>query len=324
MSSPEIRFGKHVCRLDEGETLLDGLLRSGVNVAHACKAGACGSCLMRAVKGEVPGPAQRGLKEAWKVKGYLLACQCRPENDIEVDLPGEDACVDARILSLEWLSGDVLRVRLACAGGLDYRPGQYVTLRRGDGLARSYSIANLPVDGDWIEHHVRVLAGGRMSTWLADGGVVGERLAVIGPSGDCFYVAGKPEQNLLLVGTGTGLAPLYGIVRDALAQGHRGQIHLFHGAVRPEGLYLVEELERMAREHGNLLYTATVLEGSRLGVVEGAVDSVVLAQYANLKNWRGFLCGDPQLVNKLKKRFFLAGMNLSEIHADAFLPAAAS
>ena len=59
--------------LQENETVLDALLRSGVKAAHSCKAGSCGSCLMRATSGDVPAKAQIGLKDSWKAQGYFLA-----------------------------------------------------------------------------------------------------------------------------------------------------------------------------------------------------------------------------------------------------------
>jgi malonyl-CoA/methylmalonyl-CoA synthetase len=54
--------------------------------------------------------------------------------------------------------------------------------------------------------------------------------------GQCFYVSGRSQQPLLLVGSGSGLAPLYGIARSALAQGHEGDIWLYHGSHTVEGL----------------------------------------------------------------------------------------
>ena len=144
----------------------------------------------------------------------------------------------------------------------------------------------------------------------------GDNVRVLGPSGECFYVPGRSEQPLLLVGTGTGLAPLYGILRDALAHGHTGPIHLYHGAVREAGLYLRDELARLAAENPNVHYNPTTLDA------DGPVDQLVLARHKQLTGFRAFLCGDPAIVQGLRKKLFLGGMDLKEIYADAFLPAA--
>ena len=117
------------------------------------------------------------------------------------------------------------RLRLRPEGSFDYQPGQYVQLRRPDGLARSYSLASLPREG-WLELHVRRVTDGRMSSWIFDELHVGGRLELRGPFGDCHYEPGRPEQPLLLAGLGTGLAPLYGIARDALESGHTGPVQL--------------------------------------------------------------------------------------------------
>jgi hypothetical protein len=66
-----------------------------------------------------------------------------------------------------------------------------------------------------------------------------------------------------------------------------------------------------------------VLNGSESDdVAVGPIDQVILKQFPKLSGWRGFLCGDPTLVNTLKKRLFLSGMASREIYADAFIPAA--
>jgi NAD(P)H-flavin reductase len=276
---------------------------------------------MRALEGEVPAKAQAGLKDSWRERGYFLACVCKPENDLRAAPIDADAQVAARITSLERLSADVLRVRLRCEAAFEFRSGQYVTLLREDGLARSYSIASLPEEGE-LELHVRRLPGGQMSGWLHDQARAGDVVNVLGPLGECFYVPGRDEQPLLLIGTGTGLAPLYGILRDSIRQGHRGIVHLFHGAVRKSGLYLTERLRALAREHAQVEYTPTVLEGEESAELSvGPIDQVVLTKFPKLHGWRGYICGDPDLVRTLKKKVFLAGMASRDIYADAFLAA---
>jgi CDP-4-dehydro-6-deoxyglucose reductase, E3 len=319
---PCVTFEGHQYPLADKESVLDALLRSGIKAPHSCKAGSCGSCLMRATEGVVPLQSQSGLKDSWKSQGYFLACVCRPETDIVIAPVGTDAQLGATITALQLLSADVLRVRLRCDAPLAFRAGQFVTLIREGGTARSYSIASLPEDSE-IELHVRKIAGGRMSGWLHEEASVGERVSVLGPSGECFYVPGNEAQPLLMVGTGTGLAPLYGILSDALRHGHRGPIHLFHGALHKGGLYLVEELRRMVESHTHVAYTPVVLTGDESdNLAVGPIDQVVLKRLPKLSGWRGYVCGDPSLVQSLKKKLFLSGMASRDIYADAFTPSA--
>jgi CDP-4-dehydro-6-deoxyglucose reductase, E3 len=320
----QVRYESRWYPLEPEESVLDGLLRQGVAVPHACKAGVCQSCLMRAASGAVPEKAQAGLKETLKARNYFLACACRPEPGVELEVAGgaDELRVPARLESLERLSEDVLRVRLRPEAPFDYHAGQYLTLLRPDGLARSYSLASLPREGV-LELHVRLLPGGAMSGWLCTEARPGSEVRLQGPAGECFYVPGRPDQPLLLAGTGTGLAPLYGIVRDALAAGHTGPLWLFHGARELRGLYLVEELRALAERHPHLHYRPSVLEG-RLGegLHVGALEALIRAECPKLGGWRAFLCGNPELVLSLRKKLFLAGLSLKDIHADAFLPSA--
>ena len=319
---PFVRYEGASYALAEGESVLAGLLRHGVAVNHSCKAGVCGACMMRAVSGSVPQRTQAGIKDSWKARGYFMPCVCVPDGDLELAALGEEFRFNAVIASLKLLSADVVQASLTSETPIDFRAGQYLTVVRNDGLARSYSIASLPGEAD-LQLHVRRVVNGRMSGWFHDEARSGEHVKLLGPSGECFYVAGREDQHLLLVGTGTGLAPLYGIVRDALAQGHRGPIHLFHGALHKGGLYLVEELFELARQNKQFHYTPTALRGDETndGIQIGALDKIVAARIPDPAGWRGFVCGDPGFVQDMKKKLFLAGMASRDIYADAFIPA---
>jgi len=199
-----------------------------------------------------------------------------------------------------------------------------VTLSRADGLARAYSLASQPAaEHGCLELHVRVFPEGRMSSWLAGGQAPGQRVTLRGPIGECFYVPGNPAQALLLAGTGTGLAPLWGIVHEALASGHSGPIELWHGARSEDGLYLVRELLALAQAYPQLRYRRCVLQGTAsAGVAVGSLDELVTASAESFAGRRLFLCGDPGFVQRLKRKAFLKGAAMREIHADAFLGSA--
>lgn len=299
---PQIHYSGASYPTETGETVLDCLLRNGVAISHSCKAGACQSCLLKA-----PGAVPR----------YFLACTLRPEADIEVEQPGTEQRFPAQISSIDPLSETVLRVRLRPDTPFAYFPGQYITLFREDGLARSYSVASLPSQQE-MELHVRIIRGGAMSQWLRNTAAPCETVSIQGPYGKCFYTPGNTEEPLLLAGAGTGLAPLYGIVRDALAQGHTGPIWLFHGALTSAGLYLTEELQALESRHPNFHYIPSVVqEGSQL-------HEAILTRFPKLTGWKAYVCGDPSLVNSLQKKLFLAGMPSKSIYADAFLPSKCS
>jgi NAD(P)H-flavin reductase len=320
---PQIRFGGASYATATGETVLDCLLRNGASISHSCKAGACQSCLMKSTGGAPPPSAQQGLKDTLRTQGYFLACTLRPEEDIAVEQPGADKRRVARISGLTRLNETVVRVRLQPDEPFAYFPGQYITLFRKDGLARSYSLASLPHE-DEMELHVRKVSGGAMSSWLHNEAATGHEVFLGGPSGNCFYTSGDGAEPLLLAGAGTGLAPLYGIARDALAQGHSGPIWLFHGALSAAGLYLTEELLDLETRHPNFHYIRSVLrDEGNTGAEVGQLHDAILTRFPKLAGWKGYVCGDPSLVNLLRKKLFLAGMSSKSIYADAFLPSSA-
>jgi len=303
------------------ETVLECLTRHGASIPHSCRSGVCHSCLMLALHGDPPADAQKGLKDTLQVNGYFLACLCKPQSDLDVTLPGRDVThrVSTRVLDKTMLNDTTVRLRLEPEVPFPYRPGQFINLYRYDGLARSYSIASLPQHGEALELHVRRMKSGQMSTWIHHDLKVGDHVSVEGPIGNCFYVPGQPQQPLLLAGTGCGIAPLWGVMRDALDQGHEGPVHLFHGSFTKGGLYLVDEMRETAARYSNFHYIPCVDEGDDAGGFQiGRIDKVVAAMLPNLKGWRVFLCGVPEMVKGMQRSTFMAGASMHDIYADPF------
>ncbi len=321
----QITYGHQRYAAAPGETVLSCLTRNGVSVPHACCAGVCQSCLLQATEGVPPTAAQKGLKPALQQKGFFLACQCLTEANLTVALPDADGVdVAATVLRTEMLNHNVMRLILAPEAPFPCEPGQYLTLIADRTLARSYSIANDVQEDGYIELQIRLMPDGQMSRFLQGNARAGLGVTLRGPAGSCFYVAeGNQDYPLILAGTGTGLAPLAGIARRALAQGHRGDILLFHGALKPEDLYLGGELGDLAQINPQFRYQACVLNGDggsaySIGNIE---DFVLAALPATPAATRLFLCGAPEFVNSLRRKAFLRGVASRHIYVDAFLPA---
>lgn len=305
----------------ENESVLDALLRGGANVTFSCRKGSCQVCMLRAVSGDPGEDARRGLREEVRERGYFLPCTAHPKTDLVIERPNlAELFVRARVHEKRPLSEHVVRLLLEPEKNMSWRAGQYINVRRADGVVRSYSIASVPEEDYFLEIHVKRLPGGQMSAWLCDHVNVGDVVEVQGPIGDCFYDPETRDRNLLLACTGTGLSPLVGIVRDALRHGHRGKIFLYQSSRDSGGLYLRDELRGMSAKNSSLHHTVSLSKAQHAddGVVPGRVVDVAFARHQDLSGWVVYLCGLPEMVHEARYRALLAGAERRDIHADPF------
>lgn len=301
-------------------SLLDELIAHGVTLPHGCRSGGCQACMVQAIKGKPPAAAQRGIKDTSAAQNYFLACQCRVEEDMEITLADSLPSFQLQLLEKSPLNESVVRFRLQKPDGFDYFPGQFINVMHPDGESvRSYSLASIRSE-DFLELHVKHVPNGKVSGWLCDQVKVGELLNIQGATGDCFYVSDDPEQTLMLAGTGTGLAPLYGIVRDAIAAGHTGEIHLFHASLATQGLYHIDELRKLVADHPQISYYPCVLHGDAPeGGLQGALDQLIVGTLGDFSAMRVYLCGDPAIVQSMREACYQAGAPMKRIYADAFV-----
>ncbi len=126
--------------------------------------------------------------------------------------------------------------------GLPNRPGKFVRLSHATGVTRAYSLATAA----WVppglhQLHVRIIPDVQMSSLIA-GVDAGEIFQISGPLGKCAYRSATGQEPIVLIGSGTGLAPLYGIATEAIQLGHQAPIHLYHGAASSSRLYFREQV----------------------------------------------------------------------------------
>ena len=300
----------------EAETVLDALLRQDAPAPYSCRNGVCLTCMMQCRDGTPSAESQVGIKDTLRLDGHFLPCLCTPDGDLDCEPPNDDEIYGRAILrEIEHLSPAICRILLEPAMPLYYRAGQFINVRRDDGMVRSYSLASVPTLDDHLELHIKRLPRGEMSNWLFDRVEPGVGLDIQGPNGACFYVPGRPETPLLLIGNGSGLAPLIGIARDALSSGHAGEIQLYHGTRHREGLYLDATLRAMAEDHANFTYTACVSGESGQS---GRAENVAFADHPALDGYRVYLCGYPPMVEAARKAAYLMGAAIADIHADPF------
>ena len=308
--------------INGGESVLDAIHAAGEWLSFGCRSGNCQTCMVRAVEGTPPAEAQAGLSEGLRLSGHFLACQARSGADITCVRPDHDTLKwSATVISSVRVSHDILRLRFERPEGFDYRAGQYISIWRDESVGRAYSLTSLPGEDDWLECYVRILPDGYMSHWLANDLCRGEMLSFRGPAGDCFFHADGCEQPLLLVGSGVGMAPLTGVLRDALRSGQVGPVSIYHGVRESADLVFDEFLSTIAMEFQGVRYTPCVGR-DRSG--ETSVEKRLFEDLPDLAGFKVMLCGAPGVVGRLRQRIFLSGASARDIHFDEFASPAVS
>jgi NAD(P)H-flavin reductase/ferredoxin len=311
---PDITVGAIRVTVEAASNLLDALLSAGIAVPNSCRAGSCHACLIRCLNGEPLDAQPDALSVAQRTQGWRLACQCQVQGDLTVQLfdPAVDG-IAASIVSCDWLSATVLRLRLLPERRLRYQAGQHVLLWTSDGIARPYSLASLADADDYLEFHLDCRHAGAFST-AARAFAVGQPLRLGELRGGALhYDHDWHARPLWLLAAGTGLAPLWGVLREALRQGHSGAIRVLHLAHDATEHYLAEPLAALSAQHANL----------QVQLVSTAELPVALAELRLVsRQTMALLCGSPASVEAFSRRLYLLGLPRNQILADVFLPRA--
>ncbi len=319
----------------EDQSILEAVLRAGVWMPNSCNQGTCGTCKLAVVAGEVDhrdSPLDT-LTHDERAAGFALACQARPCGDVEVALPGGMSGrsthplrdLTATVVGIEDIARDTRRIQLGLDEPLAFSPGQYVELVvPGSGERRQYSLANTLDEQKVLELHVRRVPGGVASDrWLFGALAVGDRVAALGPLGD-FHVPDEADdagEPMVLIGGGTGLAPLIGILRTALGRHPDRTVLLYHGVRAEVDLYDTERLRTLTRSHPGLRVVPVVSDEQRDGLRHGFPTDAFLEDVPSAKGWSGWLCGPPPMVEAGVKAFKRRRMAPRSIHREKFTPA---
>ncbi|PTT75046.1 NAD(P)H-flavin reductase [Pelomonas sp. HMWF004] len=316
------------------ESLLDAALRQGVVLDYSCRTGRCSSCKGRVRSGEtVAAHDELGLSGDEKAQGFILTCvrQARGAVELEIDDLGDIVLPEAktlpcRIQSIDRPSPDVVRVmlRLPPTAALNFLPGQYVDVIGAEGLRRSYSVANAPRADKQIELHVREVPGGAMSQYWFQQAKANDLLRLRGPLGT-FFLRGQAGKDLVLLATGTGIAPVKAILEGLSAQPAEAQprsITVYWGGRHREDLYWQpSKLPGLASMH--FVPVLSRAEDSWTGA-RGHVQDVMLREHAYLANTLVYACGSDAMIHSAQAQLHAAGLPVRQFHSDAFVCSAAT
>ena len=317
---PKLYFDNQIIELSGDDSVLTTLLKEGHSIPYSCQSGVCHSCLMQVDKGQIPPRAQAGLSAPEKDQDLILSCCCQPDTDLWLSRYNLDQVrLPARVTAKKMLSRSVLALEVEA--DVRFHAGQYFTLWRNDTIARSYSTASVDDGSGRLVFHIKVLPDGAFSAWAADALLPGQTLQLQGPFGDCYFQPETGQEPLLLAGLGTGIAPLYGIIGDALRLQHRGEIHFIAAARDSQNLYARSMLQALAAHAPGikLHLLAQALSVPTHPIIEADIYTYLRDNFSGLNQHQIYLAGSASFVQKIRKQCFMAGARPRAVFADSFV-----
>jgi len=324
---------QQVLAVEDHETILDAALRAGLNLPHSCKGGHCASCRARLISGAVRYPAGRplGITEQEEQDGYTLLCQAHAASaelsveirEIRPPVP-EDRIqsLPCRIERMQALAPGVMAVflRLPATEVFNFVAGQYLDVMLPQNRRRSFSIANAPHEGQMIELHIRRVSGGEFTQQLFSGMQEKTLLRIEGPLGQ-FWFREESPRPALMIGGGTGYAPLRAMLRHLLERGDRRPLHLYWGAQTRADLYEDEMLRDLTRRFPTLSYTPVLSNPHALDDWQGRtgwVHAAAVEDHPQLASYDVYASGPPIMVESVRHQFIENGLPPEQLFFDSF------
>lgn len=316
----------------QGESVLTAALRQGVMLPYSCKNGTCGSCKGLVESGEVHYPFHPplALERSDIADGYALLCQAEPLEDLVISVREIEAIRDiqvrmlpARVQEKTRLAHNVVRLRLKLpnAQRLQFLAGQYVDALLAGGKRRAFSIASSPSHEDEIELHIRHVEGGDFTGYVFDELKEMDILRFEGPLGTFFIRNDETERPLIMLGGGTGFAPLKAMIEHLIEEGDRREIHLYWGARTAEELYLDELPAAWAKEHEHIHYHRAISDAAPdedVDAFRGMVHEAVLEDHTDLSSFDVYMSGPPAMIEAGKRHFKEHGLPEERLFYDSF------
>jgi Na+-transporting NADH:ubiquinone oxidoreductase subunit F len=317
-----------------GSPLLFSLQEEGIFIPSACGGkGTCAYCKVTVLEGGGPVlPTETPYLSAQELGEHVrLSCQVKVRNDLRIEIPEDLFLIkefSARVVSISNLTPYIKKLILEILSpdeGITFKPGQYIQLEvpkyklsKGPEY-RAFSIASSPDEHEEIELYVGLVEKGIVSTYIHDFLRKGDEMTIRGPFGDFYYR--DSDRDILMIATGTGLAPIMSILRHLLRKKIHKKIVLFFGTRTEEDLYCVEELKDMEDQLPEFRYVPTLSrakEDSAWRGERGRVTALIGKYVPERANMDVYICGNPEMVESCLEMVKEKGIPMERIYFDRF------
>ncbi len=233
---------------------------------------------------------------------------------------------DAKVVDIQRAAPQVKRLFLEVQTEQPfvYKAGQFVTLDlpisdKRLQRWRSYSIASAcnTLTTNVIELCVVRMPEGKGSTYLCEQVAIGDTLRFKGADGT-FHFAAVPPQNIVLIGTGTGVAPLRAMLQELCATdgfaAHR--VHLIFGTRTEADLLYADEFRALAEAKNNFKYDIALSRQQKTGYYEGHLHQIYEQNLDITATY--YICGWKNMIDEAVQRLTDGGVPSAQIHYELY------
>lgn len=221
------------------------------------------------------------------------------------------------------LTGDVreVRLRLLEPSRLEYRPGQYADFRirnaRGEVELRGFSIASEPGE-EGLLFAAKMLPHGLAGPYFG-GLAVGTEVSLRAPLGG-FALSEDGALPRLFVGTGTGVAPLRGMIRHLLVRRRETRpVTLLFGVRHASDVFWEEDFRALEREHENFRFVLTLSQPPQdWDDARGRVTDHFGRLASDLRRLEVYVCGRPAMVEEVSRRLLENGLDPARLRRERY------
>ena len=208
------------------------------------------------------------------------------------------------------LTEDTILLCLSSSTPFLHQAGDYIMLGFVEDDLKPFSIACAPKEDGSIELHIRNREDTEFMQRLFTV-ATGDELLVTGPNKQ--YQLDEDicqlEQDIILIGGGTGFAPMKALLDELLNNLCTNNIDFYWGVSHQADLYLREDMLKLAQLHGNLKYHEVLSSNdSNNAITAKNVHEQVLIDHPDLTNKRVYLCGAWDMTTTAKTAFIKAGL----------------
>ena len=231
----------------------------------------------------------------------------------------------ATVKNITQLSPGVRSFELELPENFDFQAGQFVTFDLPIGEKRlqrwrSYSLANAPGQSNHLELCIVRTDPGQGSRYFFEAVEVGSELKFKGPDGG-FVLPETIDKDLVMVCTGTGIAPFRSMLLDLQRSGkpHRN-IHLIFGTRTEADILYRAEFEELSRSMPGFRFDVALSRQLDWNGYQGYVHQVYLSEYQNPRPDVAFyLCGWSNMIDEAVANLMVKlGYDRSQIHYELY------